>query len=114
RQKVGVAPPAPTALGGEDAVAAADEVGEDAAVPVPHDRPLGDGHDEVGTGRPVTLLARAVGPGGGPAVGVVPEGDQRGDVAVGTEPDVAALAAVAAVRPAPVDVRFPPEGDRAG
>ena len=49
----------------------------------------------------------------GAAVRMVAEGEQRGDVAVGHEPDVAALAAVAAVRPAHGDVGLPPERDAA-
>ena len=49
----------------------------------------------------------------GPAVGVVAEGEQRGHVAVGDEPDVAALAAVAAVGAAVDDRALPPEADAA-
>src|SRR5205085_6237120 len=52
--------------------------------------------------------------GGAPTVGMVGEGDQGGHVAVGGQPDVAALAAVAAVGTAPVDVGLPAERDRAG
>ena len=64
---------------------------------------------EVVARRAVLLLALAVGAVVGPAVRVVAEGEQRGDVAVGDEPDVAALAAVAAVGPAPGHVRLAPE-----
>ncbi len=45
---------------------------------------------------------------------VVAEGEQRRDVAVGDEHDVAAPAAVAAVGPALGDVRLAPERHRAG
>src|SRR5262245_6555707 len=45
---------------------------------------------------------------------MVTEGEQRGDVAVGHEPDVAAIAPVAAVGSALVDVRLPPERDGPG
>jgi hypothetical protein len=44
---------------------------------------------------------------------VVPEGQQRRDVVVGDEPDVAAVAAVAAVRTALGDVGLPAERHRA-
>ena len=50
----------------------------------------------------------------GPAVGMVAEGEQRGHVAVGDQPDVAALAAVAAVGPALGHVRLAAERDAAG
>ena len=46
-------------------------------------------------------------------MGVVAEGEQRGRVAVGPQPDVAALAAVATVGPALGRVRFATERDRA-
>ena len=49
----------------------------------------------------------------GPAVGVVAEGQERGHVAVGDQPDVAALAAVAAVGAAVDDRTLPPEADAA-
>jgi hypothetical protein len=44
----------------------------------------------------------------------VAEGQQRRHLAVGVEPQVAALAAVASVGAAPGDVRLPPERHRAG
>ena len=47
------------------------------------------------------------------AVRVVAEREQRRDVAVGLQPDVAALAAVAAVGPALGDVRLAPHRDAA-
>ena len=61
----------------------------------------------------VLALALPVHTVGGAAVGVVAEGEERGDVAVGDEPDVAAGAAVTAVGPALGDVRLAPEGDAA-
>ena len=51
----------------------------------------------------------AVGTVRGPPVRVVLEGEQRRHVAVGDQPHVAALAAIAPVRPAPRHVRLPPE-----
>ena len=82
---------------------------------VVHDRALGHGHHEV-VARPAPwlLLALAVGAARGPAVRVVPERQQRGDVAVGDQPDVAALAAVAAVGPALGHVGLAPERHAAG
>src|SRR5690606_17671840 len=96
----GVAPPAPAALGGEEAVALVDEVGEDGAVALLHLRADGDRHDEVLAPVAVTALALAVGAAAGGPVRVVLEGDQRRHVVVGDEPHVAARTAVAAVRPA--------------
>ena len=77
-------------------------------------RPLGDGDGEVLAAGPVALLARAVGARGRLAVRVVAEGEERGDVPVGPQPDVAALAAVAAVGTAARDVRLAPERHAAG
>jgi hypothetical protein len=54
-------------------------------------------------------LARAVGAGGGAAVRVVLEGEQRSDVVVRDQPHVAALAAVSPVRAAFSDVRLSAE-----
>ena len=47
-------------------------------------------------------------------MGVVAEGEQRRDVAVGHEPDVTALAPVAAVGTAHHDGSLPAEADAAG
>ena len=79
-----------------------------------HHRALGHGDDEVVPAGPVALLALPVGAVLGPAVRVVPEGEQRRHVAVGDEPDVAAVAAVAAVGPALGDVGLPAERHAAG
>ena len=57
----------------------------------------------------VEVLALAVDAVAGPAVRVVAERQQRRHVVVGDEPDVAALAAVAAVRAAEGDRPLPPE-----
>ena len=64
------------------------------------DRALGHGDLEVVAAAAVEVLALAVDAVAGPPVGVVAERQQRGHVVVGDEPDVAALAAVAAVRAA--------------
>ena len=60
------------------------------------------------------VLALAVDAVVGPAVRVVAEGQQRGDVVVGDQPHVAALAAVAAVRAAEGDRTLAAERHAAG
>jgi hypothetical protein len=62
----------------------------------------------------VTALALAVGAVDGPPERRVLEGQQGGDVAVGDQPDVAAVAAVTAVRPALGDVGLAAERDGTG
>ena len=92
-------PPRP-AGGGQPAVAVVDEVGQQLAVCRSRTTvPSGTGTSQVGAALAVVVLALAVGAVAGPAVRVVAEGQQRGHVAVGDQPDVAALAAVAAVGP---------------
>jgi hypothetical protein len=61
----------------------------------------------------VASLALAVGPVGGAPEGRVLERQERGDVAVGDQPDVAAVAAVTAVGPTLGDVGLAPERDTA-
>ena len=113
-EELGVAPPAPPAGRGQEPVAVAAQVGEDGvAVELVHDRPLGHVDLQVLAPPAVQVLALAVGAAGGAAVGVVAEGEERGHVAVGDEPDVAALAAVAAVGAAVDDRTLPPEADAA-
>ena len=84
------------------------------AVVVADDGALGHGHDEVVAAGAVPLLALPVRcrcrPGG---AGWSLEGEQRGHVAVGHQPDVAAVAAVAAVGAALGDVGLAAERDRA-
>ena len=63
---------------------------------------------------PVAVVARAVLAVGRPAVGVVAEGQQGGDVAVGHQPDVSPASAVAARRSAPGHVGLPAEGHAPG
>ena len=111
-EELRVAAPAAPAGRGEPAVAGVGEVGEQlAAVEVGDDRALGHLHLEGLTAAAVHVLALAVDAVLGAAVRVVPEADQRRDVAVGDEPHVAALAAVAAVRPAHRDGALTPERD---
>ena len=63
---------------------------------------------------PVLPLAPAVGAVGGPAMGVVAEGEERGDVVVGHQPHVTASTTVAAVGPPTGDVGLASEGDGPG
>ena len=113
-QETGVSPPAPPARGGQVAVAAGGEIGEHVAVLVAHDRADRDGHDEVVAVAAVAFLAASVAAVAGAPVGMVDEGEQRGEVRRGLEVDAAAAAAVAAVGAALGDVRLPAERDRAG
>ncbi len=77
-------------------------------------RALGNVDDQVVAAHAVLLLAGAVRARTGLAVRMVAEREQRRDVAVGLQPDVAAPAAVAAVGTATRHVRLPPERDAAG
>ncbi len=89
------------------------QVGEQLAALVhPHHGSLGNGDDEIAAALAVLLGAGAVGTALALAVGMVTEREQRGDVAVGCDPDVAALAAVAAVGPPARHVRLASERDR--
>ena len=76
--------------------------------------PTGTGTTRSLPRAPCFLLPRAVAAVGGPPVGMVPEAEQGGLVDRGHEPDVAAVATVPAVGPAPVDVGLAPARHRAG
>ena len=80
---------------------------------VADDRSLGDRDDVSSPPAPWRRLPWPWTPSGGAAVRVVAEGEQRRDVAVGDEPDVAAVAAVASVGAALGHVRLPAERDAA-
>ena len=80
---------------------------------VAHDRSLGDRDHGVGAAGAVAALALPVDAVVGPPVRMVAERQQRCDVAIGDQPDVAAAAAVAAVRAALRHVRFATERDAA-
>ena len=102
RQELGVAAAASTAGGGQPAIAVVDQFGEHVAgVHVEHDGAHRHGDLERLAAPAVQVLALAVHAVGGPAVRVVTEREQRRHVVVGDEPDVAAVAAVAAVRARP-------------
>src|SRR5207248_2625117 len=96
------------------AVAVTDQVGDDGAVTRLDSRALRDAHHEIVARGPGPTFARTMRARGGTAVRMVPEREQRRDVAIGPQDDVAALAAVAAVRPAAGNVRFAAEGHRPG
>jgi hypothetical protein len=113
-QEAGVAPPAPPALGGQVAVTHVHQVGQQLAVAVAHHGAHGHGHDDVAARPAVAGLAHAVRAVARPAERVVPEREQRGDVVVGDQPDVAPRAAVTPVGAAPGDVRLPAERHRPG
>ena len=113
RQEARVAAPALPAARREPRSPWLHEVGEQLAVRRRHDRALGHVDDEVGAALAVLLLARAVRSRARLAVRMVAEREQRRDVAVRPQPDVAAAAAVAAVGTALRDVRLAPERDTA-
>ena len=71
--------------------------------------PSGTGTTSVVPAGPMALLALPVGAVLGPAVRVVPEGEQRRHVPIGDEPHVPAVATVTPVGPAPGDVGLPAE-----
>ena len=81
---------------------------------VAHDGAHRNEDEQVGAGRAVLALPLTVRAIAGGAVRVVLEGEQRGDVAVGHEPHVAAAAPVAAVGAAPGNVRLAAERHAAG
>ena len=114
RQEAGVAATSSSARGGEEPVAVVDEIGEHVPpVVVAHDRALGHRDHRVGAAGPVAALALPVDAVVGPPMRMVAKREQRRDVAIGHEPDVAAVAAVAAVRAALRDVRLAAERDAA-
>ncbi len=101
RQELGVAAPTPPTGGRQPAIAVAKQFGEQlAAVEVGHHGALGHRDLDRRPALAVLVLALAVHPVVGAAVRMVAERQQGRHVVVGDEPDVAALAAVAAVRAA--------------
>ena len=101
RQELRVAATAATAAGRQPAIAVVRQVGEHlTGVHVVRDRALGHLDLERLAALAVLILALAVHAVGRTTVRVVLEREQRRDVAVGDEPDVAAVAAVATVRAA--------------
>jgi hypothetical protein len=89
------------------------EVGQYHAFEVTDDGPQRDGYLQVVPAAAVFAFALAVDAGGGTAVRVVFEGQQRSDVVVDRQPDVTASAAIAAVGPTSGDVSLAAKGHRA-
>ena len=117
--RVGEKPSVPAATApavrGQPPVAVTHEIGDDLARTVLADRgPLGDVHREIGAGLAVALVPGTVSPRRTAAVRMVAEREERRNVAVGLEPDVAAGAAIATVGSALGRVRLTPERDAAG
>lgn len=102
-----------TAFGCEVPIALVHQVGEHHAARVFHHRAFGNGHDEILAAAPVPALALTVRAARGPSVRVVAEAEERCDIAVSDEPDVAAVAAITTVGAAFGDVGFTTECDRA-
>src|SRR5581483_4010242 len=112
-EKASVAPASATTASGQPPVAFAEQVGDDRAVLLLDRRPLGDGHHgvgPVGAVPPSTLAVDAV---RRPPERMVLEAEERRHVAVGDQPHVATVAAVAPVGPTARRVRLPPKRHRA-
>src|SRR5215207_1680204 len=113
-QEPGVAAPAPPALGGDEAVAGRHQVGQHLAVAVADDRAHRHLHDDVVAPGAVAALTHAVRAVLGATERLVLERQQRGDVVVGDQDDVAAAPPVAAVGTALGHVGLTAERHRAG
>src|SRR5262249_41759995 len=109
REEPSVALPALAASCRQPRIAVGHQVGEQLSLERPHGRAFGHVAREVLARLAVQLLAGAVRSGSGLAVGMVAEREQRRDIAVGAEPHVATIAAVATVRTALRYVRLTPE-----
>src|SRR5690606_26731206 len=112
--EVHVAQAALAAARDQQALAVAGEVADHlVGVDVDHHRAYRDGDDLVLAALAVHLAAHAVLAALGLELALVAEVDQGVEVLVGQQPDVAALAAVAAVRPAQRDELLAPEAHAA-
>ena len=103
-QKACVAPPTLTSLGDQEPVAVTGQVTLHRAVAVEDHGPDRHRDDDVLPPGPVPLLPRSVAAVGGPPEGMVTEAEERGLVDRGHEPDVAAVAAIAAIGPTAIDM----------
>ncbi len=109
-QEPGVAPTPLPRLGRLPAVAVVAEVGQRrAGGVVEHHRSDRNLHLEIAPPGPVAVGPPAVGAVVGLAMGMITKRQQRGDVAIGDQPDRAAVTAVTAVGAAPGDVGLPAE-----
>ena len=113
-QEASVAATALATFGHERAQAGRGHVHYQLPGAIPHDGADGQGDVDVLAPRPVALLTRSVPAVRGAAERMVPEAKERRLVLGRYEPDVAAMATVAAVGAAPVDVRFASPRHRAG
>ena len=114
RQELGVAAPASPTGSREPAVAVVDEFGEHVTgVHVEHDGAHRHGDLERLAPATVHVLALAVHPIIRPTVRVVAEREERRHVVIGDQPDVAAVAAITAVRSAHRLGTFTAEADAA-
>jgi hypothetical protein len=111
-EEPGIASAALPASGRLPAGALGDQVRDDLAAGISDDRSLGNGHLQVGSGLAVAALAHPVRPVVGPTVGMVSKAVEGRDVAVGHQPDAAAVTPIAAVGTTLGDVRFPAKRDR--
>ena len=115
RQEPGVALPPLAAGCAEPAVAVARQVDEDLTGLVVEDHGADrDPHDLVRAALAVSFRSLAVGAVGGDAVGMITEGQQRRNVAVGLEPHRTAVATVATVGPTERHVGLPSKRDTTG
>ncbi len=96
----GVAEPTAATRSDDELGAVTDQVGEDLARLIAYDGAVGNEENEVFTLAAAAVVARTRSAVGALAVRLVVVVDQRGDVGVDLEDDVAAVSAVAAVRPA--------------
>ena len=108
-----VAPAAPSAPGGHEGLPVGHIVYDQPGFRIAEHRSARDGNDEVRPAFSRKFAARAVHPGRRDELAAVFEIQQRVGAVVHGEHDVAAAAAVAAVRPALRHVFFPAEGDAA-
>src|SRR5438132_1269784 len=90
-----------------------DEVGEHAAVVVEDDRALGNRHHQIVGRRAVLILSLAVLAVARAAMGMITKREERRDVVIGDEPDIATLRAVATVGAAARHMRFTAKRDGA-
>ena len=98
REEPGIAAAPAASGGGEPAIAVIDQVGEHLArVQVTSHGAFGDMDDQVGPRLAMHVFALAVHAVTGATVRMIAKREQRRDVAVGDEPDVATLSAIAAV-----------------
>lgn len=113
-QEAGIALPTPTTGCRHPTVAVMHQIGQHHAIEIVDHGALGNVDDEIIGPGSMLLLPLTVGAALGPTVGMVLERQQRGDVAIGHEPDIAASATVATVRTTLGDMGFASKRHTAG